>query len=164
MSHIPEDIKQSVFSSKMPSALFERIVLPGKVSALKGDIFLSPYYKCPPNIKIPSIITIHDIIPLFTTGLLYRTYFKNLLQQSLKGTTTSIVVSSYVKNDILNYFGKQTIGIVSNCVGPGFSPEKTLTEDSIIKSYGLTPNKYILYVGNNNPHKKFICLKTHQVC
>ncbi len=153
MYHVPDEIEQKVIPSSLPTFLFENVTLPNFINSLKGDLYFSPYYKCPPRLKLPSIITVHDINPYFYSGKLYGIYFGYILRQSLKRATVSLVVSNYVKEHVGKHFGHTKFKIVYNCVGPQFVPKRIPGDEKVLTALGISTDNYILYVGNNKPHK-----------
>ena len=107
----------------------------------------------------PSVVTIHDVIPLvfpenYKPGL--RGTLKFQLQKfSLKGVKGVITDSENSKNDIFKYlnYPKDRIHVVSLAPASYF---KVIKEESIlkrvIKKYNL-PENFVLYVGDVNYNK-----------
>jgi len=123
------------------------------------DIFFSPNFFLPRNIKIPSMVTIHDLIPYinpevhtFKTKLLFKLYFKN----SLRKAKHIITMSEATKKDLISIFNVNESKIT--VIYPGVNTKKfkkienSKLLESIKEKYQL-PDKYILYVGTLEPRK-----------
>jgi len=107
----------------------------------------------------PTLVTIHDVIPLvfpenYPPGL--RGLFKFQIQKmSLKGVKAVITDSENSKRDIFKYlnYPLEKIFVVPLAPSPIFKPLKsTMILHSIIVKYKL-PEKFVLYVGDVNYNK-----------
>ena len=152
-----DNVEAVVFDHLWPSIFYERLRMGQTVACLNGDVFFSPYYKCPPKLNIPSIATINDLIPLAFSSWPYRAYFKYNLVQSLKAASKLITISDYVKDQLTIFLRskgiEKEITTVPCCVTDQFGCESGPNDHSILSKYDLVERSYILYVGNQNPHK-----------
>jgi len=106
----------------------------------------------------PTVVTIHDVIPLifpkyFPAGL--RGRIKYLIQKkSLASCSAAITDSEVSKKDIIKYldFPAEKIHVVHLAPGSEFKRLKLTKEDDLRKKYQL-PEKFVLYVGDINWNK-----------
>lgn len=138
--------------------LWDHIILPKALSKDKIDLFFSPYYKKPWSLKCKSIITVHDLNPLFNENFpfWYRIYFKCVVKRSINSADFIIVPSKYIKEQILRIFMTDKSKIIVNpyAVDDIFC---RIIEDKdylrlILEKYDIKSD-YILYVGNLMLHK-----------
>lgn len=136
--------------------IWDHILLPKALIRDKIDLFFSPYYKRPWSLKVKSIITVHDINPLFmkSYSLFYKIYFKTILKQSLKKSDFIVVVSRYVKKQLCSLFNvdPQKIVVNYNSLDENFLNVDESQMYSVLEKYKINSD-YILYVGNLMPHK-----------
>jgi len=154
------NIQVRVLSS--PKFLWDHITLPKALNKDKIDLFFSPYYKKPWLLRCKSVITVHDLNPLFDSNysFWYRSYFKKILKRSIYSADFILAVSNYVKEELLKIFridaGKIIINY--NAIDESFYPieDNTSLGPTLVK-YGIKSD-YILYVGNLMPHKNISSL------
>ncbi len=122
----------------------------------RPDIF---HLTTPWPVKIPgvkTVITIHDLIPLkipFTT-LDFKKYFYYLFKQAAESADLILSVSEHTKNDIVNIYGIPEDKI--KVTYQSYRASKTVNSEdaeTYLKAQKLTPQKYILFVGNIEPKK-----------
>lgn len=126
----------------------------------KADIFHTPFYKIPDDVKnvskLKRCITIHDIIPV-----LYPNLHNKLLETkeiiSSIGNDYVICVSENTKNDLLNYDGNIDADNVFVCHLAADSDKFYPSEDSekfkeVQSRYGL-PENYFLSLCTLEPRK-----------
>jgi len=154
------NIRVRVLSS--PKLIWDHITLPLALNKDKVDLFFSPYYKKPWSLRCKSIVTIHDLNPLFGPphSFLHKNYFKKIIKRSLFSADSILVVSNYVKEQLLELFkiDMNKIIVNYNAIDEKFRPiEDNNFLKAILAKYGIT-SKYILYVGNLMPHKNVLSL------
>ena len=126
---------------------------------LKADLYHHPQFNLPLGIKIPSIVTIHDLKYLFFPGFLKKNtwlkhqFIKKSFTYSLKTANQIIAVSNHTVEDLkkLAQFDYKKVNIVYH----GINPPKNIDEDSvrkILQKYNIV-NDFILFVGTRRPHK-----------
>lgn len=127
--------------------------------------FFDPFFLTLPKKKtVPTVVTIHDVIPLvfpdkFPPGI--RGKIKWLLQKrALTSVTRVITDSNCSKQDIVRLAGvpEDKIDVVYLAPAPGYTP---VTDSSILhqvkKKYHL-PDTFVLYVGDVNWNKNVLGL------
>ncbi len=148
-------IKISAFSTQVWEQFKAREVLKDE----KPDLFFSPYYKRPLFIDMPSVVTVHDLIPLF-----YPRHFAEplILKKLLKLYAKKSAIITDSKNsvsDIEKHIGidKEVLNVVYNAVdGDVFKPID-IKKNGIFSEIGIN-NKYIMYAGSFSAHKNVSAL------
>lgn len=137
----------------------ELFALPALLRREKAELFHSPHYVLPPRLPCPAVVTVHDLIhlrfpELLATGL-HRFYAWWMLRSSTRNAQRVLTVSQHSKRDLIEMLGvpETKIRVVGNGVSPAF---RRITDqaalDRVEGRYGL-PKRFILCVGNINPHK-----------
>ncbi|KAA3646891.1 MAG: glycosyltransferase family 1 protein [Proteobacteria bacterium] len=123
----------------------------------KPDVF---HLTTPWPVRIPgvkTVITIHDLIPLkvpFTT-LDFKKYFYYLFKQAAESADLILAVSAHTKKDIIEIYGvpEEKIKVTYQSYRQSAPEIKQQDEAVYLQSQKLTPQKYILFVGNIEPKK-----------
>ena len=123
----------------------------------KIDVFHTAYYPIP-LLKIPTILTVHDLrfIHMPKTYNRARYWFLRFtVPYSLRLTSRIIAVSENTKNDLVRFFK-----IPSEKIDVSYNPisSNLVSTNNDIKSIEMKkklslPDKFILYVGNLEPRK-----------
>ncbi len=122
------------------------------------DLFHAPHYTLPFNLKMPSVVTVHDIIHLRMKEYfspIQRMYARLMIGHACKGATAVIVVSEFTKRELMREFDvpEEKITVIYNGVhGSYFQPPDEPALRSFKQRYGIT-GPYILYTGSVKPHK-----------
>lgn len=107
------------------------------------DLFHAPHYVLPPT-RVPSIVTIHDLIHLHQPlrNPVAKAYAQLMLGRAVRRATRVLTVSEAVRRDLIA-FGCEPgkIVVTPNGIDPRFTPGDTRDRG------------YFLYVGNDKPHK-----------
>ena len=144
--------KQKLFSSPIYS-LQEQLKYPFVVPSC--DLFWSPHYNVPffPIRAKKRVVTVHDVCHLVygnELGWLKKRYAKTMLQKALQADKI-VTVSHFSKQEILKYLkvNPEKITVIHNG-----APVYTHTSSHQLD----IPSPFILYVGNNKPHKNLSSL------
>ena len=123
-----------------------------------ADIIHFPYnWSFPFNKKIPSVLTIHDVIPFTFREAMgwYRNVFlyKPGIRQACRLNTMIATVSKFSKSDIVKKVGVQAekIRVIHNGLREPSPPEENIDRE-LDQRYGLE-NGYILNVGGIHERK-----------
>lgn len=134
----------------------EHFSLPSKANNLGLDVFHAPHYVLPFFMKVPSVVTVHDVIHLLDPafGLLAREYARFMIRSAVARARRVITVSDYTKRNLIGLFHtpQDKIRVIPNGGGDGFA---RASDDAIKKTadkYGITPG-YYLFIGSDRPHK-----------
>ncbi len=125
------------------------------------DIFHSPHFVYPLFVSSPSVVTIHDLIPLvFPASMrssVARTYYRRANKKAIGKAERIIAVSESTKRDIQKVFGVagEKIALIPNGVADSFKVISNEASLDGIKKRCRIRSKYILNVGNPKPHKNW---------
>lgn len=129
----------------------EQVIYPFKVPP--SDLFWSPHYNVPlfSVLAKKRVVTIHDVCHLaapqfFPKWKVYMASF--LLKEAVRKSDLVLTVSEFSKKEILKFLplAEKKIEVVTNGVKKG--------EAGFLKKEELEMDKpFVLYVGNNKPHK-----------
>lgn len=146
-------------SNRVLRILYENTFLPHLFKIGNFDLYHSPGYTLPYFFKIPSIVTVHDLIALSHPSLCMSenaSYFRRVLPRSLKSAKKIIAVSHSVKKDILNRFtdlNEKKIAVIYHGIHDQYKKECDQKKlDQVRNKYSL-PDKFLLFVGNIEPKK-----------
>ncbi|RPH87621.1 MAG: hypothetical protein EHM75_05045, partial [Desulfobacteraceae bacterium] len=140
-----------------PYNLREQALIPWLLRKDPFDLFFSPTYALPLALASRSILTIHDLIHLIFPrdyGWKYRWYYRLLVQPAVNRSRRVFTVSESSRRDIVAYLGGQNVQIevIPNGLESFWSPRPE--DPEFLGRVGLTTG-FILFVGNNRPHKNF---------
>lgn len=121
--------------------------------------FFDPFLLTLPRKRAnPTVVTIHDVIPIVYSAHFPRGIKGELIWQMQKHIVTTvdaiITDSEASKNDIIRIFRIQPerISVIYLAAGTEFIPQPIVEQERIRKKYSL-PKKFILYVGDVNWNK-----------
>ncbi|MBI5877743.1 MAG: glycosyltransferase family 4 protein [Chloroflexi bacterium] len=132
------------------------------IARVKPRLYHSPYYLMPYWTPCPSIVTVHDLIPL-----LYPQYF-TAMQRLIFGMAMRLAVgrarwiiadSESTARDLRARLHARTdrVVVIHLGVDPVMQPAPAENIEALRAHYGL-PEPYVLYVGSNKPHKNLLRL------
>ncbi len=139
----------------------DQVILPRILQRTGATVFFSPYYKAPLAAPCPTVVTIHDLIPIvfpvYKNGLLrlYAIAFRWWAGFLARRAAAIITDSEHSKSDLVSVLGLSPgrIHVIPLGVGDDFRPY--LLPGAITaatRRYGIIP-PYLLAVGNFLPHK-----------
>lgn len=145
-----------------PFSLSQQWTIPRVLERTEADLYHSPYYGMPLNPGIPSVVTCHDLIPL-----IYPQYF-TVRQRWVYRIANALVfrrvrriisVSDSTKSDLVRIFNVDPAKVVTTHLGVSrrFFEHKPEETKRVREAYNL-PERYVLYVGANKPHKNLPAL------
>lgn len=146
-------------------SLAEQVKLPLILSKLNIDLLYTFHFNSPIFVKIPTVITIHDLIKSYFTGsdtttrtpwiyTLKRLGYNKVLKNTLARAQNIIVPTNTVKNQILANFPMvkpELIHPIPEAPDPIFYTKNIPSTNYRLPS--TIPSDYLLYVGNAYPHK-----------
>lgn len=121
------------------------------------DLYHSPHYTLPYAIKIPKIVTIHDLIHLSHPESIYHRPIANFLINSAAKRADHIITVSQVSCDRLKEFIpnlKTPLSVVPNALRANMFKRPSNEVVEFRKKEFLT-RPYCLYIGSDRPHKGF---------
>lgn len=125
---------------------------------LSATLFHAPHILSAGRVACPSLVTVHDLIPMTEPGALksfrHRLFFRTLLRRALASATAVITPSKTVACDLNALCGvaSERITVVPEAADPSFQPIPQEQCAGVRERLGL-PERYILSVGTDRPHK-----------
>lgn len=140
-----------------PRSVEQQWVVPARLHRLNAKLYHSPFYLMPFAPGVPTVMTAYDLIPLkvpegFTAR--QRWLYRLAHQLAFNAAEHVITLSQAARADFMAAF-KLPPEIVSSVVAglpAHIQPQPANTVQSFREKYNL-PEKYLLYVGSNKPHK-----------
>jgi len=138
---------------------WKQITLPFKILKHKPNVLICPDYVAPLwRLKTLKICVIHDT--LFwdypkNYNRLWRKYYTKLISLGLRGNSSVITTSNYVKSNLESLFSKQYFSI--KVVYQSFLKSK-IDNDRILKILNLEDSDFLLHVGSFDKRKDLITL------
>jgi glycosyltransferase involved in cell wall biosynthesis len=138
--------------------VWEQLTGPAAAREAKVDVFHIPYFAPPLLPRTPTVVTIHDVIPLrlplYQTGAKVKAYIR-LVSQAAHGATRLITVSQHARQDIMDALKitSERIRVVYEAAGEEYHP---ITDPEILAAartrYGLG-ERYVFYLGGLDQRK-----------
>ena len=149
------------FSSGRHGSFYEKYYFPSKIKDSNVDLYHIPQNGIGLNydIDIPTVVTIHDLIPYLMPETVGKGYLERFLRDMPNIVSKSagiITVSEYSKKDILKFFSsypEDKVFVTPLAANTKFKPlDKAASKLYVNKTYNIdTP--YILYIGGFSPRK-----------
>lgn len=137
---------------------FEQIAFSRAAHRWGADLIHVPYWASPLHAAVPTIVTIHDLIPLllpeYSGGMLGRLYTR-LVAASARRATRVLTDSQASRRDIIQHLRIPAGRIDTTLLAPDahFAPVTDPDEiDHVRRKYGL-PSRYLLYLGGFDVRK-----------
>lgn len=140
-----------------PFSASQQWVVPRLLRQGHVNLYHSPYYLMPYRPGLPTVVTFYDVIPL-----VYPKYFHPFQRLLFRGThllasmaaTRIIAISEATRADLIRHIRirPEKIVVIPLGVDSHFHPRRREEIIQIRQKYGL-PEKYLLYLGSNKPHK-----------
>lgn len=120
------------------------------------DVFHAPHYVVP-FVSGPVVATIHDLIHLKhpSANPLKPFYARRMIGRAVRRSAAIATVTEAVAADIREAFpaAAEKIEVVPNGVLPSFFSERHPDDEAAVRALGLRADGYLLFVGNDKPHK-----------
>jgi glycosyltransferase involved in cell wall biosynthesis len=158
-------LRSPQWRSNLGKVLFEQVAFPRICHQWGADVAHVPYWGSPLRPTVPTVVTIHDLIPLllpaYRGGLLVRLYTW-LVSTSARKAAAVITDSQASKEDIEEHLGlpADRVHCIYLAAGEHFQPEPTPEDEAIRLSYGLPdrsnpadPARYVLYLAGHDARK-----------
>ena len=157
LSRVTGDRVRMVEATVSPFSLRQQWILPALLRDLQVNTYHSPYYLMPYCCLPPTVVTAHDLIPLtypLHVSSRARLLFRLLTRLAMRTARCTIAVSEATRSDLTRYFRRcetKTVTIPS-AADPEFRPQPGHEIERVRRQYKL-PDRFVLYVGINKPHK-----------
>jgi glycosyltransferase involved in cell wall biosynthesis len=140
-----------------PFALQQQWRVPWALRDLKATLYHSPYYLMPYRSGVPTVLSAYDVIPLiypqyYTAA--QRLIFRLAHTLAVKTARLTVAISEATRTDLIQRLGARPdrILVTPLAADPCFAPQSTAAIQAVREKYHL-PERYVLYVGSNKPHK-----------
>lgn len=141
-----------------PHHRWESWALPLELLRLPLDLIHFPDFIAPPRLRIPAVITVHDLAFLRYPEILddnAKRYY-NQIGESVQRAAGIIAVSDSTKRDIIDLLGiaPERITRIYEAIAPIFSPgNKAQGETRVINGSTLHADSFALFVSTVEPRK-----------
>jgi glycosyltransferase involved in cell wall biosynthesis len=149
-----------IVSDALNYSLGELMSVRNAIGLAKPDIFHAPHYVVPFFPPRATVVTIHDLMHLDRpehASPAKRAYARWMLGRAVKAAARIITVSQATKKDLTTAFPGATVKVVviPDGVGELFFKEREREPASKAarERYGLASSPYLLFLGNDKPHK-----------
>jgi alpha-1,3-rhamnosyl/mannosyltransferase len=141
-----------------PFSARQHVALPALARSLRLDLLHSPYFVKPYlGLPCPSVVTIYDLIGRRFPGTLSargRLLYRAAMALAARRSAVILTISESARGDIERLYpaarGKVTVTPLA--AGEAFRPQPAAAVAEVRRRYGL-PERYVLYLGSNKPHK-----------
>lgn len=150
-------------ASNLAKVWFEQITFPRACRKLAIDVAHVPYFGSPLAPTAPTVVTIHDLIPLvlpeYRGGGLVRLY-TSLVAAAAPQAKIILADSEASKRDILRKLGlpAERVRVVYLAPAPNFQPAETWPQLVEIKQKYNLPENFVLYLGGYDVRKNVSAL------
>lgn len=145
-----------------PRSLAQQWIIPDRLHRLDAGLYHSPYYLMPYSTGAPTVLTVYDVIPLHSAAefsarqrwLYWAAHFL-----AFNASDRIITLSEAARADFVGRFRLPVDEVL--VVPPGlnaqFAPPTREAVNTARMTYHL-PERYLLYVGSQKPHKNLPAL------
>jgi len=145
-----------------PFSLRQQWAVPRLLHRLGCGLYHNPYYLMPYRPGLPTVVTIYDLIPLRfpeTVSLRARWLFRWATALALRTASHILAISQATRRDLLALYhlSPQKVTAIPLAVDPAFRLQPPAEIERVRRTYGL-PERYVLYLGINKPHKNLLRL------
>jgi len=144
-------------TSDLKKVWFEQVIFPRACRRLKADVAHVPYWAPPLASSVPTLVTIHDLIPLLLSeyrgGPLVRLYTA-LVSTASRSAREVVTDSEASRRDIIVNLRipAERVRGVHLAADERFAPTRAPEDVNVRARYGL-PARYVLYLGGFDVRK-----------
>lgn len=149
--------------SNLAKVWFEQITFPRMCRKLGVDLAHVPYFGSPLTPTVPTVVTIHDLIPMvlpeYRGGFLVRLY-TSLVAAAAPQAKLILADSAASQRDILArlHVPAGQVRVVYLAPAPHFQPAETWRQIVEIKKKYKLPENFVLYLGGYDVRKNLAAL------
>lgn len=151
----PSDRVAKIAEHSGKYSIAEHWTLAAAANGMKLDLFHAPHYVLPYFLKVPPVVTVHDIIHVTDPGygFMARNYARMMIGSAVCRARKIIAVSGHTKERLVNVVNapEDKIKVIHNGVGD-FHRTAEGEINAILGRMGIKPG-YFLFTGSDRPHK-----------
>ena len=138
--------------------IWEQYTGPAAARKAGVDIFHVPYFAPPYFPRTPTVVTIHDVIPLrlplYRTGISVTAYMKLVARAAHKATLV-IAISQHAKQDMIDalQLPAERIRVIYQAAGDEYRPVTDAAKLAEVRERYGVGSRYILYLGGLDARK-----------
>lgn len=145
-------------NSNLAKVWFEQITFPRACRTLNIDLAHVPYFGSPLAPTVPTVVTIHDLIPMVLReyrGSLAVRLYTSLVAAAAPRARVIMADSQWSKQDILHKLRvpKAQVRVVYLAPAPHFQPAQSWQQIVDIKKKYALPDDFVLYLGGYDVRK-----------
>jgi len=153
---VQEKKQRKVIQVDSPNLMWEQLQLPSALNRQKADLYHTPFFTCPVVQNVPSLITVHDVIPEIRPDLCsaaFLAFYKKWIKPGLRAATAILTVSEFSRQQIVQYLkvDPESVHVAYQGVHDVFfrQPE----DPARVRARYAIPHHYVLHVGMVEPRK-----------
>ena len=143
---------------RLVKLVWEQVTFPGWCRRLGADVAFVPYWGSPYRPPCPTLVTIHDLIPLlrddYATKPTARAY-NRLVSASARRAAAVLTVSQSARADILAHLHlpPDRVHVTYESLGAPHAPVTDPVEHERVRRVYDLPPRYLFYLGGFDPRK-----------
>lgn len=143
---------------KLEKVLWEQVTLPLEAGRVNADLLYAPYFSLPLVAGMPTVVTIHDLIPLllpdYTPSAPFKAYFR-LVSAATRRADAVVTDSRHSADDIARHLGvpRERIHVVPLGVDARYALPHDEDELARLRARLGLPERFMLYLGGVDPRK-----------
>lgn len=152
-------VKHTLFHarSRLLRIMWQQLVLPLRLRLGRFDLLHAPGYVMPVLTRVPTVVTIYDIIALRAPELCKKSnvaHYSRVLPRTARRARSIIVPSLAVKQELILELDvpPEKVHVVHPGVSPALEPPTEEEKERVRHAHGL-PDQFVLFVGNLEPKK-----------
>jgi glycosyltransferase involved in cell wall biosynthesis len=152
---LPVERVEWVDTSARTYSLVEHLTLSRSAARAEIDLFHAPHYILPIGLRVPSVVTVHDLIHILVPrSPLHPIYARWMIRSACRRAGRVIAVSETTGRDLIRRLGvpESKIRIIPNAVDERFRRPSEVIIAARLAALGIE-RPYVLFVGNALPHK-----------
>lgn len=150
------------FGPNLAKVWFEQVVFPRACESLKADVAHVPHWGSPLAPSVPTVVTVHDVIPLVLPAYRGSTavrFYTRLVAASARRARAVIADSVCSARDITARLGiaAEKVNVIYLAVDETFGPRSFEEQEALRSRLGLPPD-FLLYLGGFDLRKNLVTL------
>jgi len=145
-------------TSTLRRLLWEQVSLPRQLRRMRIEVLHSPHYTMPLAAPCRTVVTFHDMTFFLMPEVhsrFRRLFFPAMMRWSARRAEKLIAVSESTRQDMIRLLSLDPakVATILEAAGPIFRVPPLAEVEDLCARQGLTPDRYLLYVGVLEPRK-----------